>query len=321
MSLLDNCEHLIDACATLLDQLLNIDGDLRVISTSREALGVSGEKVFSLHPLSVPAAEKDRQAVASTDAVKLFVDRAQLAQSGFYITDQNALDIAEICRRLDGIPLAIELAAARVRVLSVSQIRQKLDDRFRLLTIEGRTALPRHQAMQAAIGWSYEQLSPDEQRLLRLISVFAGGCTLELVALCCERTCYLPLDDFQILDLLTRLIDKSLVITTSDQLGQRRYTMLETVRAFAYERLVEAQEADLFANNTYKCSLTGQSARMRNESVESRNGSPPSNLRSTIFARLSNSLGTMTRRNILTWSARSHGFGNYTRICAKDAST
>jgi len=237
--LLDNCEHLVAACATLVDQLLNVESDLRVVATSREALAVSGEKVFSLRPLTIPAAETNPKAIASSDAVKLFIDRAQLAQSDFQINDQNASDLAEICRRLDGIPLAIELAAARVRVLSVSQIRQKLDNRFRLLTTEGRTALPRHQTMQAAIRWSYEQLSPDEQRLLRLLSVFAGGCTLDLVvALCWER-----LDDLQIVDLLTHLIDKSLVVAGSDNDGQRRYTMLDTVRAFAFQQLIEAQEA------------------------------------------------------------------------------
>lgn len=238
--LLDNCEHLVAATATLVDQLLNVESDLRVVTTSREVLGVSGEKVFSLRPLTIPVAETKPTAIASSDAVKLFIDRAQLAQSDFQINDRNALDLAEICRRLDGIPLAIELAAARVRVLSVSQIRQKLDDRFRLLTTEGRTALPRHQTMQAAIRWSYEQLSPDEQRLLRLLSVFAGGCTLDLVvALCSER-----LDDLQIVDLLTHLIDKSLVVAGSDQDGQRRYSILDTVRAFAFQRLIEAQEAD-----------------------------------------------------------------------------
>ncbi len=239
LMVLDNCEHLIGACATLVDQLLNVESHLRIITTSREALGVSGEKVFSLRPLTLPAIEIDRKTVESSDAVKLFVDRAQLAQSDFHVSDQNVFDIAEICRRVDGIPLAIELAAARVRVLSVSQIHQKLDDRFRLLTSEGRTALPRHQTLQAAIQWSYEQLSPDEQRLLRLVSVFAGGFTLELVV-----ELYSAVDDFQILDILTHLIDKSLVGAASDHGGQRRYSMLETVRAFAYERLIASQEAD-----------------------------------------------------------------------------
>jgi non-specific serine/threonine protein kinase len=238
--LLDNCEHLIAACATLVDQLLNLESDSRVVVTSREALGVSGEKVFSLRPLTIPVGETSPKVVASSDAVLLFVDRAQLARSDFQINDQNALDVAEICRRLDGIPLAIELAAARVRVLSVSQIRQKLDDRFRLLTSEGRTALPRHQTMQAAIRWSYEQLLPAEQRLLRLLSVFAGGCTLDSVA----ALCWQGLDDFEIVNLLTHLIDKSLVVAGQDHDGPRRYTMLDTVRAFAFERLMEAHEAD-----------------------------------------------------------------------------
>jgi predicted ATPase len=238
---LDNCEHLLQSCASLVDELLNVGGELRILATSREALGVRGERVFALRPLSVPSSEaaKDPKGVDSTDAVKLFVDRAQLAQTDFEVNNDNFGDVAEICRRLDGIPLAIELAAARVRVLSVSQIRQKLNDRFRLLTSDGRTALPRHQTLQAAIHWSYEQLSPDEQRLIRSLSVFAGGWTMDLAVKVAGAD---QLDEFEILDLLTHLIDKSLVIVESEQQGQRRYSMLETVREFTAARLVEAGE-------------------------------------------------------------------------------
>jgi predicted ATPase len=237
---LDNCEHLIHSCASLVDELLNTSGDLRILATSREALGVTGERVFGLRPLSVPSSEalRDLKGVDATDAVKLFVDRAQLVQTDFEINNDNFGDVAEICRRLDGIPLAIELAAARVRVLSVAQIRQKLNDRFRLLTSAGSTALRRHQTLQAAIDWTYEQLSPDEQRLIRTLSVCAGW-TMDLAVRVAGME---QLDEFDILDLLTHLIEKSLVIVESEEQGQRRYSMLETVREFAAGRLVESGE-------------------------------------------------------------------------------
>jgi predicted ATPase len=234
---LDNCEHLLQSCAALVDELLNVGGELRILTTSREALGVRGERVFTLRPLNVPSSEASKD--DATDAVKLFVDRAQLAQTDFEITNDNFGDVAEICRRLDGIPLAIELAAARVRVLSVSQIRQKLDDRFRLLTSDSRTALQRHQTLQAAIHWSYDQLSPNEQRLIRSLSVFAGGWTMDLAIKVAGID---QLDEFEMLELLTHLIDKSLVIVESERQGQRRYSMLETVREFTAARLVEAGE-------------------------------------------------------------------------------
>jgi non-specific serine/threonine protein kinase len=258
--LLDNCEHLIEACATLVDQLLNVTSELKLLATSREALGVTGENVFALRPLSVPMAATDLKTVASTDAVRLFIDRAQLVVSDFQISEGNASDIAEICRRLDGVPLAIELAAARVRVLSTSQICQKLNDRFRLLTSDGRTTLPKHQTLRAAIQWSYEQLTPEEQRILRLLSVFAGGWTLELAGRFCERGC-LPNsnperlevstsgNEFEILDLLTPLIDKSLIAATTASGGERRYNMLETVREFAHEQLRALQELDTAREN------------------------------------------------------------------------
>ncbi len=238
---LDNCEHLIHSCASLVDQLLNAGGELRILATSREALSVVGESVFALRPLSVPSSEvaKDLKSVSATDAVKLFVDRAQFVQTHFEINNDNLDDVTEICRRLDGIPLALELAAARVRVLSVAQIRQKLNDRFRLLTSDDRIALRRHQTLQAAIDWSYEQLSSDEQRLIRILSVFAGGWTMDLAIKVAGMD---QLDEFEILDLLTHLIDKSLVIVESEQHGQRRYCMLETVREFAAARLFESLE-------------------------------------------------------------------------------
>ena len=176
---LDNCEHLLDACAAIVDALLKSADDVRVLVTSRETLGLEGERVFALRPLAVPsAAWVNLDAVKSSEAVRLFVDRAQTVDRGFVLDAESAPPVVEICRRLDGIPLAIELAAARVKMLSVEEIRSRLDDRFRLLT-GGHKALARHQTLRAAFQWSYDLLTAEEQRLFRLLAVFAGGWTLE----------------------------------------------------------------------------------------------------------------------------------------------
>ena len=238
--LLDNCEHLLGATADLADDLLTADDGVRVIATSREGLGIEGERLFAVRSMSVPADPRaDLRALEASDAVRLFVDRAQAARRDFALGPDNAAAVAEICRRLDGIPLALELAAARVKVLSVEQIRSRLDDRFRLLT-GGRSAVPRQQTLLAAIQWSYEQLSEDEQRLLRRLSVFAGGWTLESATAVAGNDA----DEFAVLDLLTRLVDKSLVLVEQAGGTEARYGMLETVRQYGQERLVEAGEAD-----------------------------------------------------------------------------
>lgn len=239
--LLDNCEHLLTASAELADALLRSGEGVRVLATSREGLGIDGERLYGLRSLAVPpqAAGGDHREVAAADAVKLFLDRAQMAFDGFALTDENAAAIVEICRRLDGIPLAIELAAARVRLLSPDQIRDKLHDRFRLLTGTSKAALPRHQTLRATIQWSYEQLSPAEQRLFRLLSVFAGGWTLESAA----RVSGEDADEFEVLDLLSHLVDKSLVLVDRERRAEPRYRVLETVRQYAQERLAEAGEA------------------------------------------------------------------------------
>jgi len=239
--LLDNCEHLLTASAELADALLRSGEGVRILATSREGLGIEGERLVGLGSLALPpqTAGGDSRTAAGVDAVKLFVDRAQMAFNGFALTDENAAAIVEICRRLDGIPLAIELAAARIRLLSPDQIRDKLDDRFRLLTGASKAALPRHQTLRATIQWSYEQLSPAEQRLFRLLSVFAGGWTLESAA----RVSGEDADEFEVLDLLSHLVDKSLVLVDHERPGQPRYRVLETVRQYAQERLAEAGEA------------------------------------------------------------------------------
>lgn len=231
--ILDNCEHLLAPCGELADALLRACPDLRVIATSREPLGVTGETTYRVPSLAVPPARGDPSAPADRyEAVELFVERARAARPGFALSPQTAPVVAEICRRLDGIPLAIELAAARVRVLSPEQINAKLHDRFRLLIGGSRTALERHQTLRAAIDWSYDLLPEDERRVLRALSVFAGGCTLDSAAAVASPGA----DEYALLDALTHLADKSLVMV-DDSGGSPRYRLLETVRQYAREKL------------------------------------------------------------------------------------
>ena len=236
--ILDNCEHLLDDVGVLSDRLLEAGSELRLLVTSREGLGIDGERLLPLRSLSVPSVQSshDVAAIRESESVRLFVDRAQRVVRDFDVTPVNAAGVAEICRRLDGIPLAIELAAARVKVLSIDQIRERLDDRFRLLTGGSKTAMARHQTLQAAMEWSYDQLTPEEQRLLRLVAVFSGGWTLDVVSrLADEGT-----DEFELLDELSRLVDKSLVIVDRRAEGEPRYSLLETVRQYARDRLKDA---------------------------------------------------------------------------------
>ena len=237
---LDNCEHLLAATAEAADALLSATGDLRIVVTSREGLGIEGEHVFALRSLGVPSAtaQTDLHAVEESDAVQLFVDRARLAASDFALTEATAPAVAEICRRLDGMPLAIELAAARIKMLTAEQIRARLDDRFKLLT-GGSKALARHQTLRATIQWSVDQLEAPEQQLFRDMAVFAGGWTLpDAVAVAGEDA-----DEFDVLDRLTHLADKSLVAVDRED-GEARYSMLETVRQFALEMLNASPDRD-----------------------------------------------------------------------------
>jgi non-specific serine/threonine protein kinase len=240
--ILDNCEHLLPDVCALVDSLLAAGGNVRLLVTSREGLGIDGERLFPLKSLSTPApsSSQDAEVVRDYESVKLFVDRARRVVRDFDVTPANAGGVAEICRRLDGIPLAIELAAARVKVLSIAQIRDRLDDRFRLLTGGSRTAMARHQTLQATIEWSHDQLTPGEQRLFRSLAVFAGGWTFEsLFRMRGEGN-----DQFALLDELSRLVDKSLVLVTRHDAAEPRYSLLETVRQFALERLRAAGEAE-----------------------------------------------------------------------------
>jgi predicted ATPase/transcriptional regulator with XRE-family HTH domain len=244
---LDNCEHVIDACARLLDTLLGAYPDLRVLATSREALRVPSEVVWRVPSLTVPKpGDGVAASVLASEAVRLFVDRVRQLEQDFSLTDANAASVADICHRLDGIPLAIELAAACASGLTVQEINTRLDNRFSLLTGGHRTALMRHRTLQATIDWSHELLSPAEQKLLRRLAVFAGGWTLAGAENVCAAD---SLERSEILHLLMRLIDQSLVNVDADA-GQTRYRLLQTVRAYAAERLHAAGEtADVQARH------------------------------------------------------------------------
>lgn len=185
--LLDNCEHLLTACAQLADTLLKACPNLHILASSREGLGITGETTYRIPSLSLPDAKEAAtpESLSQYESVRLFIERAVAASPSFQVTNQNAPAVAQLCVRLDGIPLAIGLAAARIRALSVDQIAQRLDDRFRLLTGGSRTALPRQQTLRALIDWSYDLLSDEEKTLLRRLSVFAGGWTLEAAEAVC----------------------------------------------------------------------------------------------------------------------------------------
>jgi len=239
---LDNCEQMIRACAEYAEQLLAACPRLKILATSIEALGLFNETTWQVPSLPLPEMQgslslKELKEFAS---IKLFYERANHAKSGFVWDERNAFSVAQICRRLDGIPLAIELAAARIKVLSVEEIAARLDDRFSLLTAGSRTAIPRHQTLRATIDWSYDLLTQPERVLLRRLSVFAGGFTLEAT----EAVCSQGMKRSDSLDLLGRLVDKSLVIVEADsEVGETRYRLLETLRQYALEKLVETGEA------------------------------------------------------------------------------
>jgi predicted ATPase len=243
----DNCEHLIEACAQLADILLRSCNDLRILASSREALGIAGEAVYPVAPLPCPTdalsademrGESGVQALHQFDAVRLFIDRVRAVQPAFAVSEANAPALAYICQRLEGIPLALELAAARVKGMTVEQIARRLDDRFRLLTSGSRTAVPRHQTLQATMEWSYTLLAEPERILFQQLSVFSGGWTLEAAehVSAGER---LKLPD--VLDLMMRLVDKSLVVVEEER-GTARYRFLDTIREFAHETLLGSGE-------------------------------------------------------------------------------
>ena len=239
--LLDNCEHLVDAAAEAAAGLLERSPNLRVLATSRELLGVPGEVPFATQSLSLPPAKGNGEVIEGFDAVKLFVERAATVRPGFQLTPSNGADIARICRRLDGMPLALELAAARVRVMSPEQISARLDDQFSLLTGGARTALPRQRTLQATIEWSYQLLDEDERAVFQSLSVFVGGFAPEGAEQVAGTD---QITGFAVTDLVHRLVDKSLVVAGEEPDGSIRYRMLETIRQFAADELVKSGRAN-----------------------------------------------------------------------------
>jgi predicted ATPase/DNA-binding SARP family transcriptional activator len=237
---LDNCEHLLSGCAQVAERLLKACSKLRILATSREGLQIAGETTYRVPSLSLPDPDKlpSVNLLPQFEAVRLFVDRAVAAVPAFALTAQNAAAVAQVCCRLDGLPLAIELAAVRVRALPVEQIAARLDDRFRLLTGGSRTALPRQQTLRAMVDWSYDLLSEEERALLRRLSVFAGGWSLEAAEGVCAGV---GVAGEEVLDLLGRLVDKSLVLVEELE-GASRYHLLETIRQYGAEKLQRSGE-------------------------------------------------------------------------------
>ena len=240
--LFDNCEHLIDACAQLADALLRRAPGLTILASSRESLSIAGETAYRVPSLPLPSSRKltDLDSIAQNDCVHLFVDRALAAYPHFRLSDQNVQAIVQICRRLDGIPLAIELAAARTRVFPPDQIAARLDERFKLLTGGSRSALERHQTLFALIEWSHNLLSGPERALLRRLSVFAGGWSMEAMQAVCGDGL-----GAESLETLTHLADKSLVVVEEPGVAaEGRYRLLDTIRQYARDRLLESGESE-----------------------------------------------------------------------------
>src|SRR5271165_4170265 len=240
---LDNCEHLAEAAAAMVEYVLAACPALVVLATSREALGVEGEVSWPVPPLSLPRADSAPTAagLAGSDAVKLFEQRAQLVRPAFRVTDENAAAVLSICQRLDGLPLAIELAAARMRILSSAQLAERMDDIFAVLVGGARSAPPRHQALRATLDWSYDLLDTNERATFRRLATFFGGFTLHAAERIAAGGDIRP---DAMLELLTRLLDKSLLRVEYTRSSESRYFLLATVRDYARERLAEAAESD-----------------------------------------------------------------------------
>jgi predicted ATPase/DNA-binding XRE family transcriptional regulator len=235
----DNCEHLLDGCAHLIEALLKHCPQLKILATSREPLDIMGEAIYRVPSLEFPDLEQAPDALRDFESVALFEARAQLVQFDFSLTPENASSVAQICKRLDGIPLAIELAAAKIGVLSIEQIAKQLDESFNLLSGGSRTALPRHQTLRASINWSWNLLTESEQVLMRQLSAFAGGWTLEASQSVC---------DGDVLYLLNSLVTKSLIVMNQRTENNARYSFHETIRQYAREKLLEAGGNEVVRN-------------------------------------------------------------------------
>jgi predicted ATPase/class 3 adenylate cyclase len=237
----DNCEHLLDAVGDLIETLLAGCGDVAILATSREGLALQGEQILAVPSLAAPSTAADLDTITRSDAVSLFVQRARLVEVGFTLTPENAPGVAQVCRRLDGVPLAIELAAARVRAMSPAELASGLDRRFETLAGGRRRAVERHQTLRATIDWSFDLLSGPERHLLARLSVFAGGWTREAAEAICGGD---PIGSRNVFDLLVSLVDRSLVVAERDA-EHTRYRLLETIREYAEERLAEQAETEL----------------------------------------------------------------------------
>jgi predicted ATPase/class 3 adenylate cyclase len=254
--IVDNCEHVLGPATALIRDLVQHCADVTVLATSREGLGLPGEHVVGVASLTLPGS-MEPVAVAESEAGRLFVERASLVAGSFAVHDGNAAAIAEVVERLDGIPLAIELAAARVGVLSPSQIAQRLDQRFRLLAGGTRGGIERHATLRAAVDWSYELLDEPAQLLLARLSVFAGGCTLDAAEAVCADDL---IQDYEVLDLLAQLVARSLVVTDTSDPGEHRYRLLETIRQYAEERLEPAEHEATSRRHAYRYAEFAESA-------------------------------------------------------------
>lgn len=249
--LIDNCEHLIATCSELIESLMKTLPTLAILATSRESLNISGEMVWKVPSLSMPDITKLPSMVELTsfDAIQLFIDRAKTCQPTFALSPQNAESVAKICFRLDGIPLAIELAVARLKLFNPDEILKRLYDRFYLLTGGSRTALERQKTLQATVDWSYELLSDLEKRLFHRLSVFVGGCDMPAIEMVCADE---SVTKDKIFDLVSSLIDKSLILTETEKDGSYRYRLLETIRIYASQKLLEIGEAAQFRDRHFQ---------------------------------------------------------------------
>ncbi len=280
----DNCEHVIDGCAEFVDRVLRFCPNVTVLATTREPLRVSGEIVWRVPPLYVPApdARMDFDELSETEAVRLFLDRAQLAAPDFRLSERNVASVGSICSELDGLPLAIELAAARIALMTPDQILSRLQDRFALLTVGSRTGPTRHRTLQLALEWSHDLLSDPERVLFRRLSLFAGSFSLEAIEHICSSD---DLEVATITHLLGSLVDKSLVNTTGEADEPIRFRMLETTREYARERLTEHDEIDRLSSRhlTYFVALaekfSGRASGVEEQNWHKRLAKDLSNLR------------------------------------------
>ena len=248
---LDNCEHLLSACADLAATLL-AETRVSILATSREPLGVAGEALYPVPPMALPPVTFPADGMERFDAIRLFVERARAILPGFALTVDNAAAVASICRHLDGMPLAIELASARVNILTVEQIAARLDDRFNLLKQASPASYGQHRTLRAAIDSSYDMLSTPEQVMLRRMSVFAGGCSLATVETVCAGD---GIEREQVLDLLSSLVNRSLVVAQTLQRDEARYFLLETIRQYVREKLLESGESPTISERHLECFL------------------------------------------------------------------